>query len=148
MSDSSATIRTEQQADSTAGFTPGPWRPCGESECACGVVWSIPTDMPVVTVVGEKQHLIGLVNNEWGDAADMIYGAVGRNDQKANAHLISAAPDMYEALVRIEKALRIDAPGVPQKLIVRDETIYQLDGQSMYVAINAARAAIAKAEGR
>jgi hypothetical protein len=53
--------------------------------------------------------------------------------------------DMLAALKGIEAALRKDSR---DKTVLRDTVEYHLDGQAMYGAINAAREAIAKAEGR
>lgn len=53
--------------------------------------------------------------------------------------------ELLEALKKCRKAFVTDAR---QKLIVGDETIYQLDGNTVYHALNAARDAIAKAESK
>lgn len=50
--------------------------------------------------------------------------------------------DLLGALVKIEAALRVDAR---EKSILADTVEYHLDGQVMYMAINAARDAIARA---
>ena len=60
----------------------------------------------------------------------------------ANALLGAAARDLLEALEIVEAALRKDSR---QKSIVGDEVEYHLDGNTMYHAINTARAAIARA---
>ena len=70
---------------------------------------------------------------------------------KANAAFVVRACNSYhemvDALRRIERALLSDpSDGGPQKHVGRDDVIYRLDGQLMYVALNAARAALAKAE--
>lgn len=66
---------------------------------------------------------------------------------EADALLIAAAPDLYAALKSIHDALLSDPPdGGPQKHVGRDDVIYRLDARRMYVAINAARAALAKAK--
>ena len=62
---------------------------------------------------------------------DSIHGAY--QDQAANAHLIAAAPDMLEALKRIEYGLTQDARTA--------------DGWTKADAVACAQAAIAKAEG-
>ena len=58
-------------------FTPGPWL-IGEDQCV-DETWSI------VTTSGGS--IIANVND--------------RHDRKANAHLIAAAPDLYEALEKL-----------------------------------------------
>lgn len=76
-------------------FTPGPWKTCQNGNCTCGQVWSIPGDCPVFTVLLDgRPQLVGLACNEWGDSPDAIYGAVGKEQQTANARLIAAAPDL------------------------------------------------------
>ena len=72
--------------------TPGPWKACHDGECPCGQIWSIPSDVPVATVVGDKKHLVALVHDDWGDDAELIYGSLGREAQRANARLIANAP--------------------------------------------------------
>jgi hypothetical protein len=65
---------------------------------------------------------------------------------EADARLLAAAPDLLDALRKIYAALMSDPPpGHVQKHVGPDDVIYQLDGQLMYQAINAARDAIAKA---
>jgi hypothetical protein len=61
-----------------------------------------------------------------------------------NSCLIAAAPEMFNALCSLERALRKDSRG---KTICSDAVEYHLDGQEMYAAINLARAALTKAEG-
>lgn len=55
---------------------------------------------------------------------------------------------MLQALKLVERALLSDPPTGPQTYIVGDDMIYRLDGQTMYHALNAVRAAIAKARGQ
>jgi hypothetical protein len=80
------------------------------------------------------------------DSGKVVGEANFYNEQAyANQQLMAAAPTMFDALVKIEAALRSDSPHGPQKNIVGDDTIYRLDGQAIYHAINAARDAIAVA---
>ena len=55
-----------------------------------------------------------------------------------------AAADMLAALEFLEAGLRTDSRG---KTVLSNTVEYHLDGQAMYIAINKARAAIAKARG-
>ena len=52
--------------------------------------------------------------------------------------------DMLAALEFLEAGLRTDSRG---KTVLSNTVEYHLDGQAMYIAINKARAAIAKARG-
>jgi hypothetical protein len=63
-----------------------------------------------------------------------------------NLGMVEAERDeLVRALRKIVDALCSDAPTGPQKTISRDDTIYHLDGQKMYRAINDARDAITAA---
>lgn len=85
----------------TQSHTPGPWQACKEGACTCGQVWSLPGDMPVFYALQDgKRQIVGLACNEWGDAPDLIYGAVGREQQIANSRLIAASPELAAALRR------------------------------------------------
>lgn len=53
------------------------------------------------------------------------------------------AQQLAAALEEVKEALHKDADGVPQKFVRGDDTIYQLDGQTMYHALNKAREALA-----
>jgi hypothetical protein len=68
---------------------PGPWRACHNGQCSCGFVWSIADDVHVASVHGPSAL-----------GADWYGGDKAPNDamQVANAHLIAAAPALYEAL--------------------------------------------------
>lgn len=90
--------------------TPGPWQACKEGACTCGQVWSLSGDMPVFYALEDgKRQIVGLACNEWGDAPDLIYGAVGREQQVANARLIAAAPDMLAMLRRLSGEFAVPA---------------------------------------
>lgn len=96
---SSATIPTTKDTDSTAGYTPGPW-------------------------IAYKTHAVdtsGLSVAEVGTVGRLSFDAL------ANVHLISAAPDMYEAL----KAF-----------------VAEVEGTFPFASLPGAIAAIAKAEGK
>lgn len=65
------------------------------------------------------------------------------------AAYIQQAKRMEEALRLVYAALMSDPPDHgAQKVIVGDETIYRLDGQTMYRALNAVRAALPPAQGQ
>lgn len=51
---------------------------------------------------------------------------------------------MREALEKVLDAHNTDAPGWPSKTVGGDDVVYHLDGQRMYIAINAARTALGK----
>lgn len=105
-----------------AKFTPGPWQlQEGNHPAADGRDWE---------VVSEHVGICGWW--AWDDR---------REERKANAHLIAAAPDMYAEIaqceVDLEEAAKVLAgSGFPQLA-----SIYRL-------AAKRARAALAKAEGR
>lgn len=77
-------------------FTPGPWK-----------VWS--DDEVYSDSGGEK--LVVVPDSACGRD---VYGTdmVSRDESKRNAHLIAAAPDLYEALEEIEEAARQVMEGV------------------------------------
>src|SRR4051812_40005483 len=91
------------------GFTPGPWRVAPESFDA-------------------TQRIIASVDRRYGFIANTLHG----NDE-ANAHLIAAAPDLYDS-VREFVALYAGL----------DDAI----GGSVKAKLARARAALAKADGR
>src|SRR5678815_3294372 len=66
--------------------TPGPWVACGakEGRCQCGVIWSVPRDMPVATVHGKS--------SEEGE------GDTPEDERVANMALIADAPAMLDLL--------------------------------------------------
>lgn len=51
---------------------------------------------------------------------------------------------LKEALELMARALLSDPPDGPQKNVVGDDVIYRLDGQTMYLALNAVRDALAE----
>ena len=98
-----------------SAFTPGPWEPIPKGESSCKTVWC-------------KRHLIAEVaSGDWSDN----HQAIDRSVAAANANLIAAAPDMYEAL----------------KAVL--ENLYTpISSSSLDRAENMTNAALAKAEGR
>lgn len=68
---------------STPKFTPGPWVAGADGADVC-------------PSAGEKQHVeLAHIVGPWSDSSWF-----GSEEARANAHLIAAAPDLYEALER------------------------------------------------
>jgi len=76
-------------------FTPGPWK----AQAIGSEGYIVETDEPGKTI-NQRAY-------PWGLA--MVSGGWNWEEIKANAQLISAAPDMYEALIQARGALRLDA---------------------------------------
>lgn len=123
-------------------WTPAPWRECGHARggCTCGLVWSVVHDFPVAEATigkwGDPVPVLKRVNRKHEAAIELMeYGEVGEAMGKANARLIAAAPDLYEALQnitgRFEKCCR--AMGSDDEFIAE--------------ATKSANAALAKARG-
>ena len=91
-------------------FTPGPWKTTNTIG-----------NKPAVESADEKAHFV------------ICYMPFLTKETWANARLISAAPDMLDALERLLPAL-VDEHGVPYEQDLEDR-------------INAAKAVIAKAKG-
>lgn len=85
----------------------------------------------------DETHLQMYVKHEL--PATIIDSATGQN-QYIRADI---AQQLAAALEEVKEALHKDADGVPQKFVRGDDTIYQLDGQTMYHALNKAREALA-----
>lgn len=79
-------------------------------------------------------------------AADEIDFLKSENERLKRAYLRYEfdAALANDALRRVYDALMSDPPHGPQKHVGPDDVIYQLDGQLMYHAINAARDALTK----
>ncbi len=109
-------------------FTPGPWKAHNDIVTA---------DIPR----GEyRTTAVAYTGDEWRHLGGLCYG----DEEDANARLIAAAPEMYEALRSMVAGFKpftfrpVGAPGSP----AREEQ----DEQNRAHA--AARAALAKVEGR
>jgi hypothetical protein len=86
--------------------TPGPWTICCDGKCTCKMVGC--SDHPIAKVIsgewGDEYPSVRLVGTSSLDIKaegfmEMIgYGSVHEDVATANARLIAAAPDMYEAL--------------------------------------------------
>lgn len=121
----------------------GPWRRCGAARggCSCGTVWSIPADAPVATVIigewGDDIAVKRKVGRKWEPTIEtIVYGKIGEEVGKANAALISAAPEMADALALIDEfawsSIGADCEEAREELMRR---------------ITACREALAKARG-
>lgn len=90
-------------------WTKGPWEQCKNGNCTCGVVWSIPGDFPVCTIGGRKtfechaQFPVAVAHTHMADAPDLIYASLTAEQAVANANLMAAAPDLYEATDWVDK---------------------------------------------
>ncbi len=93
------------------------------------------------TPTNNGAHHVYVADNE-GRKIAAIWGS---NGERVNtARLVASAPELYEALQTLEQALNSDRR---QKSIIGDEVEYHLDGGTMTLALNACRAALAKARG-
>ena len=90
-------------------FTKGEWKACHNGECSCKQIWC--DDYPVATVNAGKWgddycsiRLVGessLTLKAEAYMEQITYGEIKEKTAIANARLIAAAPDMYEALKAI-----------------------------------------------
>ncbi len=95
--------------------TPGPWKACGDSKCKCRQIWSIPGDCPVFTARSTGQiAMVGLAHHKWGDSPELIYGEIDQESTEANARLIAAAPDGYEALIELDSVVSELLQAIPE----------------------------------
>lgn len=79
--------------------TPGPWHLCGASRndrpCFCGIVWESE---------GEKRSVVYLEHDRANEGPHVERGS---DEWYANARLIAAAPELYDALrLLVRKAPR------------------------------------------
>lgn len=93
--------------------------------------WTVHNTGDVFTGLGaQNAEGIEAPSNDGWHIADCDMGGLGLEELQANAHLIAAAPDMYEAL--------------QQAITSMQDSGYQ----NSHVAIRAGKAALAKAEGK
>lgn len=92
--------------------------------------WSLERRPNCTVMVGPDGQQISFAEDN--DNSALVVRAVNSHDA------------LVEALEKIESALRADRR---QKTISGDTVEYHLDGQAMWHAINAARAALARARG-
>lgn len=96
------------------GYTPGPWRACGDGDCPCKCVMA--ADHPIADVThgewGDDYPALRLVGDSSLDMRAeaymerITYGDVPNDVATANAKLIALAPRMAEEIVRLREALR------------------------------------------
>lgn len=101
-------------------FTPGPWW------AAIGKDQPVPYYRGLISVLSSDPH-ISICTGETGDQSGRT---CGRDEWEANASLIAAAPDLYEAL----------------ELLLNDVEHYPAWQRPCH-AVDSARAALAKARG-
>jgi hypothetical protein len=89
-----------------AKWTAGPWSACCDGDCSCALVWC--PDYPIASVTrgewGDEYPRLRIVGDSTlEEKAEpyidrIVYGAVNKNTAAANARLIAAAPELYDAL--------------------------------------------------
>lgn len=79
-----STSNADKAGKEVIGFSPGPWRYCGQdrNQCKCCQVWSVKQDFQVATAHQEHEEI----------------GYIPLEQAKTNARLIAAAPEMYDIL--------------------------------------------------
>lgn len=112
------------RADDGALFTPGPWGHHADIACKCGIVCA--ADHPVAKVFsgdwGDDYPSIRISGGSLKRVAEpymeqITYGHIDQPVADANARLISAAPDLLDALT--ELVLYHDVPDSAQDPIVK-----------------------------
>lgn len=124
--------------ETKVAHTPGPWR-TGARSCE----WNSPSS-PYLHVDGERGPLIAKVR-QW-----QLRDTVGAQECEANARLIAAAPEMYEALKDLIAAvahLLYACEHHDQSEDVKAD-FEQWRAMAAPDPLEAAEAALAKAEGR
>ncbi|MBC9180222.1 hypothetical protein [Pseudoroseomonas ludipueritiae] len=122
-----------------SAHTPGPWVACGDGNCGCNTIMS--SDHPICT----------FECGDWGDRWPAIrqgadgkpeafmeqsnYGHVPHDVARANARLISAAPDLLEHGNALVTLIEMCPPGC------------MIDPEAIARLVANLRAAIAKAQG-
>ena len=101
----------------TAKHTPGPWEVVGSRICT----------------VGNDRERVTLAKTEPSGAFTMS------TEQTANAHLIAAAPAMYEALQAIVQACASRT---------YKEVLHTAEGKKLFLAYEQSYKALAQAEGK
>ncbi len=108
-------------------FTPGPW----EYLCETGYAGDYPYSKAHRVKIGKETLTIGCHGYDWE----------GGKEIEANAHLIAAAPELYEAL---KEALPVLLGLVTDEGLKPEKKGYVCGGYSAY---EAAKKALGKAEG-
>jgi hypothetical protein len=130
-----------------ANFTPGPWNshksfyPIDADPDTCtSLTDGDPFDYLTISIA-KGDLLIGTA--AWNSRGDGWPTASSPEECRANAHLMIAAPDMYEALQAMERLVTQLYPGGSEP---DDEHLEEY--RSVWGAVMNARAALAKADGK
>jgi hypothetical protein len=124
--------------------TPGPWNTCNGGNCSCFMVSG--EDHPIATIEhgewGDEYPSIRLVGPSLDRKAEAYmdrigYGNIPEEEAKANARLISSAPELLDSLI----AMTAWCDDLCVKVGWTRE-----NATNIHMSIDAARAAIAKAE--
>ena len=120
-------------------FTPGPWRACRAGDCSCGQIFGGDGNSVVARAFGRADL----------DEADVVPDEAA---QLANARLISAAPEMYDALAPFAEFARVYLAQGPGGNRPTEGAIYSIsfaggDAEITVEALQRALAALAKATG-
>jgi hypothetical protein len=117
----------------SAAHTPGPWFADEEHYSDCSVV--VDSRGFEIVEAGSTANLLGYEEKlgipHWADKPGQAYIEIGPEEQRANARLIAAAPELLEAL----KACSAVCAG------------QEMSKSGLIAALEMARAAIAKATG-
>lgn len=126
----------EKSIDDVVTFTPGPWTACKDGDCPCGFIWDASEEIHVASAHGRED-----VGQSWY-GADV---AVSEDEQKANALLIAATPELF---VRLSDLVAI----IEKAGLLNLSNGVELGATSWYAKaserLELAKAALAKAEGR
>jgi hypothetical protein len=124
---------------SAPAFTPGPWRVDGDDEGCDGVPY-----IEIATGESSTYHVIAHVQPTFkqGQTLSDDDWSLEASDE-ANAHLIAAAPELYDALEKALAALDADVEGAP--LDNREGRLAQAWLRGIFG--ESARAALRKARG-
>lgn len=94
------TTKETRRDEQAAGYTPGPWTVQDVPSCGLEVHWREPRPNELNAPVCHMRWTSGM-------------HAETEARVLADAHLIAAAPDLFEALKDLVEVLRREAPGTP-----------------------------------